>query len=165
MGDNIWLPDRNGVRTPMQWTAGLNAGFSEAAADALYTSPLADPEYGYHLVNVVAEQAEPASVWQTLRHLIAARKQHPAFGHGDRVFLPLANKAVLAVRRSYQAETIVAVHNLSSAPQSIELDLPPWRGRQVRDVLADRDRTMVGEASHQLNLGPYEYTWLSLVES
>jgi maltose alpha-D-glucosyltransferase/alpha-amylase len=123
MGDNIWLDDRDGVRTPMQWDPGRNSGFSDAPSDRLYSPVIADGPFGYQQVNLEAERANPHSLWNALRRLAAVRKAQPAFGWGSYDFLPLDNRAILGLVRQYGDEVIVALHNLAPAAQTLELDL------------------------------------------
>jgi len=152
MGDNIWLPDRLGVRTPMQWDAGPNAGFSTAPAERLYAPVITDPVYGYQRVNVAAQRADPGSLFQTLRRMIRVRKAHPVFGRGT--FHPLrpAHSAVLAYRREYAGETIVVVQNLSDREQQAVLDLTG---------LATDLFTGATYSLDSLTLAPCQYLWLS----
>ncbi len=151
MGDDLTLPDRNGVRTPMQWDAGPNAGFSTAAPEQLYAPVIADPVYGYQRVNVTAQRADPGSLFQTLRRLIHIRKAHPAFGRGAFRLLRPANPAVLAYAREYASETIVVVQNLSDRAQPATLDLDG----QAKDLL-----TGAAHSLDSLILAPYQYLWL-----
>jgi maltose alpha-D-glucosyltransferase / alpha-amylase len=162
MGDNIWLPDRNGVRTPMQWDSSPNAGFSMAAPDRLYNPLIVDPEYGYDHVNVAAQRADPCSLWNTLRRMVAIRKEYRAFGWGAFELLPVENPAVLAVVRTHGREVILAVHNFSADAQPVLLDLRPWRAVRVQPLLAQRDFPDLGGEPYNLTLEPYEYFWLRL---
>ena len=162
MGDNIWLEDRGGVRTPMQWDTRPNAGFSTAPADRLYAPVIDESVFGYQHVNVAAQRAEADSLWQTLRKMLSVRKEQPAFSQGSCEFLESGSPSVLAVIRAHDAETIVAVHNLSSQSQPIQLDLRRWKGRHVRDLLADRVLPNVSDNAERLTLQPYQYTWLEL---
>jgi maltose alpha-D-glucosyltransferase/alpha-amylase len=158
MGDNIWLNDRDGVRTPMQWDSSPNAGFSTAPADRLYAPVVDDAVFGSQRVNVAAQRADAGSLWHTLRKLLSVRKEHLAFGLGSLEFLENANRAVLALARTLEAETIVALNNLSPLPQQIQLDLRRWNGLRVRDLLSER----VFPSVDALTLQPYEYSWLGL---
>jgi maltose alpha-D-glucosyltransferase/alpha-amylase len=161
MGDDISLPDRNGVRTPMQWTDGPNAGFSTAAPGTLYSPVIADPVYGYRQVNVAAQRADPASLLQTLRRMIRVRQAHPAFGRGAFRLLRPANRAVLAYVRQYEGETIVVAQNLSDRVQDVPLDpagLPA--GRAPVDLLSETAFPALASPLHTLRLEPYQYHWL-----
>jgi maltose alpha-D-glucosyltransferase/alpha-amylase len=171
MGDNIWLDDRNGVRTPMQWDDTLNAGFSSAAPEKLYAPVIDDGQFGYHRVNVADQRAQADSIWHTLWHMIAVRKEHRAFGRGDCEFLGPRNGPVLAALRAHGDESpgplgraIVAVHNLSSSAESIELDLSRLISAKVRSMLEPVSRSFpdVGAGPYSLTLSPYEYLWLEL---
>jgi len=163
MGDNIWLEDRDGVRTPMQWDAGPNAGFSAAPADKLYAPLIAEGPYQYPVVNLAAQQGDPGSQWSRLRNLIAIRRSHPAFGRGSAQFLALPNPAILAVVRQHEQETILAVHNLSAEAQSLTIDwaaLPLTPGL-VPTPLTDGELTLNGTpAGLALGLEGLGYTWL-----
>jgi len=162
MGDNIWLPDRNGVRTPMQWDAGPNAGFSEADPDQLYAPLIDDPVFGYRQVNVAAQRVDPGSLFNLLRRFISVRKAHLAFGRGDLAFLEPPNQAVLAYLRSFQGETILAVHNLAAEPQEAALDLAAFAGARPLDLLSGETLDAVETGPFRLLLPAYGYRWLKL---
>ncbi len=136
MGDNIYLGDRNGVRTPMQWTGDRNAGFSRADAARLYLPMIVDPVYGYQGINVEAQLRTPSSLLHWMRRIIAVRKKTRVFGRGTLRFLRPMNDSVLAHVRSHEGETVLAVHNLSASAQPVELDLramgPAHPGRDAR---------------------------------
>jgi len=162
MGDDIWLDDRDGVRTPMQWSAGRNAGFSLAEAEDLYCEPLDDEVYGYERVNVVAQRADSGSLWQRVRQMIATRKGHPALTRGEIRFLETENKAILAFTRSQGGETVLAVHNLSDEPVEVALDLGEYQGSEAVDVLDGAAPSPVGEGPYVLELERYGYRWMEL---
>ncbi len=162
MGDDIWLDDRDGVRTPMQWSAAPNAGFSVAGAEDLYCEPLDDEVYGYERVNVAAQRADSRSLWQRMRQMIATRKGHPALARGKIRFLETENKAVLAFTRSQGRETVLAVHNLSDAPVAVALDLGEYEGSEAVDVLDTAVLSPVGEGAYALELERYGYRWIEL---
>jgi maltose alpha-D-glucosyltransferase/alpha-amylase len=162
MGDDLDLPDRNGVRTPMQWEAGPNAGFSSAAPERLYSPVIDDGVSGYRRVNVAAQRLSGSSLWHALRRLLAIRKAHPAFGRGASEILPLENQAVLAIVRSYQGETIAAVHNLSTLPQTARLDLGRWAGASATDLLSRRTMPSPAAEPYVLSLQAHESLWLHL---
>ncbi len=151
MGDNIWLDDRNGVRTPMQWTDGPNAGFSGAPPESLYVSVIDDPVYGYRRVNIAAQRADPDSLLNFMRRLIALRQEHPCFGRGTFELVDTGNRAVLAYRREYKGERVLALHNLTAAAQQVAVT----DGSYI-DLLT-------GESypSARLALTPYQYLWLA----
>ena len=160
MGDNIWLDDRNGVRSPMQWSGGPNAGFSTASPQALYAPPIDDERFGYRRVNVAAQRADAGSLWHALRRLVSIRQAHPAFGQGRYAILDHGNRSVLAIERTCDTEAILAISNLSPLSQRIQLDLLRWQGTGMRDLIADRPFPPVPGDSVALTLPPYEYLWL-----
>src|SRR5213075_2943075 len=128
MGDNPYLGDRNGVRTPMQWSPDRNAGFSDANPQRLYFPLITDPEYHYQTINVEAQRQNPASLYWWMKRLIALRRRYPAFGRGSIEFLHPENRKVLAFVRRHEREAILVVANLSRFVQYVELDLSPLRG-------------------------------------
>ena len=160
MGDNIWLDDRDGVRTPMQWTDGPNAGFS--TADQLYAPPIDDDVYGYRRINVAAQQSDPDSLLNWTRRAIRLRKAHPVFGRGDFRFVLPGDKAVLAYLREYAGETVLVVVNLSDASQTPALDLAEFAGATPLDLLTEERLPPVGAGPYPLKLPPYGYRWLKL---
>jgi maltose alpha-D-glucosyltransferase / alpha-amylase len=160
MGDNIWLDDRNGVRSPMQWSGGPNAGFSTASPQALYAPPIDDERFGYRRVNVAAQRADAGSLWHALRRLVSIRQAHPAFGQGRYAILDHGNRSVLAIERTCDTEAILAISNLSPLSQRIQLDLLRWQSTGIRDLIADRPFPPVPGDSVALTLPPYEYLWL-----
>jgi maltose alpha-D-glucosyltransferase/alpha-amylase len=162
MGDDIWRDDRNGVRTPMQWEASPQSGFSTAPVNKLYALPIDDEHYGYQRLNVAAQRADPGSLWHTVRRMIAIRKGQRAFGWGGCEFIPLPGRAVLAFLRIYQDEAVLALHNLSTQPQAIEIDLPRWRGVRAEPLLVTQAHPAALKVPFKLTLRPYEYLWLSL---
>ena len=128
MGDNYFLGDRDGVRTPMQWSADRNGGFSRANPQQLYLPPIMDPVYGFQAVNVEAQNNEASSLLNWMRRMISVRKQHPAFGRGTLTILLPQNRKILAYVREHENERILCVVNLSRAAQAVELDLSDYRG-------------------------------------
>lgn len=163
MGDNIWLHDRNGVRTPLQWDDGPNAGFSTAAADRLYSPVIADDTYGFQQVNVAAQQADPASLWHSLQNMIQIRKRHTAFAQGNCTFLSVENKAILALLRTDSSETILALHNLSPNEQNAQVSLPGLTGAQVIDLLGQRQFEPTTDP-YAVTLKPFATLWLQLTK-
>ncbi len=137
MGDNIWLPDRHGVRTPMQWDDTPAAGFSDGDPATFYNPIIDDPDYGPGAVNVEAQRRDPTSLLWTLRHMIAVRKAHPALGRGSHRFLPSDNPHLLLILRESESESVLAVHNLADTPQSVELDLTEFDGRAACRVAVE----------------------------
>ena len=162
MGDNIWLDDRDGVRTPMQWSDAPNAGFSAAAPSALGDPVIDDPIYGYRQVNVDAQRADPGSLLNRMREMIAVRKTCRAFGRGELQLLQPAGVAVLAYLRAYGDEVILVVNNLSPESQQVDLDLAAFAGARPVDLFTGQALTQVTEDPYQVALGRYGYRWLRL---
>ena len=162
MGDNIWLDDRDGVRTPMQWSAATHAGFSAAEAAQLYSPVIDDPVYGYRAVNVAAQVAEPGSLWHRMRDMIRVRREQPALKRGGLRFLDHGNRAVLAYVRTYEGETILALNNLSAGPQTVALPAGSLPVAEAVDLLDGHRATPVTPAGFSLDLAPYQYLWLKL---
>ena len=162
MGDNIYLGDRNGVRTPMQWSADRNAGFSRANPQKLYAPPIVDPEYHYETVNVEAQQANPSSLWWWMKRLIATRERFQAFGRGTFEFLHPDNRKVLAFTRTYNGEHILVVANLSRFVQTVELDLSGFQGMIPVEIFGRTQFPAIGETPYFLSLGPHSFYWFTL---
>ena len=162
MGDNIWLNDRDGVRTPMQWSGGPNAGFSEAPAEALFIPVIADETFGYQRVNVAAQEADPGSLLCRMRTLLRIRKAHPAFGRGTLTLLDASPHSVLAYRREFEGETFVVVNNLAPEEAFVTLPLAEFAGRMPVDVLTGEALSGIGAAPYALTLPRYGYRWLRL---
>ena len=163
MGDNIYLGDRNGVRTPMQWSPDRNAGFSEADTAALFSPLIVDPPYGYHTVNVVAQERVPTSLLRWMRRLIAVRQQFKAFGRGTWEPIDSANRRVLVFLRRYRDETILCVNNLSRFAQYVELDLRPFNGLVPLELWSKNCFPPIGELPYLLTLGPHNFLWFRLL--
>ena len=164
MGDNIYLGDRNGVRTPMQWNADRNAGFSRANPQKLYLPVIIDPEYHYEAVNVEAYQNNPSSLLWWMKRLIALRKKLKAFGRGTIKFLLPDNSKVLAFIREYDGERILIVANLSRFVQYAELDLRDYSGVVPEELFGRTQFPTVGELPYVVTLSPYSFFWLLLPE-
>ncbi|MCC3404743.1 MAG: maltose alpha-D-glucosyltransferase [Microcoleus sp. PH2017_10_PVI_O_A] len=162
MGDNIYLGDRNGVRTPMQWSSDRNAGFSRANPQRLYAPPIVDPEYHYESVNVEAQRANPSSLWWWMKRLIAVRQRFQAFGRGTCEFLYPENRKVLAFVRTYQDEHILVVANLSRFVQTAELDLSPFKNAVPVEIFGRAEFPAVGEDPYFLSLSPHTFYWFTL---
>ncbi len=162
MGDNIYQGDRNGVRTPMQWSADKNAGFSRANPQQLYLPVIVDPEYHYETVNVEAQQSNPHSLLWWMKRLIALRRRHPAFGRGSLEFLAPENRRVLAFLRRYGEECILVVANLSRFVQAVELDLGAFQGFVPVELFGHTEFPPIGELPYFITLGPHEFYWFSL---
>ena len=166
MGDNIFLGDRNGVRTPMQWSSDKNAGFSRANPQRLYLPVIVDPEYHYETVNVEAQQSNPRSLLWWVKRLIALRKQHKAFGYGDLEFLYPDNHKVLVFLRCHQEERILVVANLSRFVQHVTIDLSRFMGMVPTELFGRTKFPAVSQAgSYFLTLGPHAFYWLALEPS
>ncbi len=162
MGDDIWLEDRDGVRTPMQWSAGRNAGFSGAEFETLYCQPIDDEAYSYKRVNVEAQRAHGDSLWHRIRQMIATRKAQPALARGDVQFLDVEDRAVLAFLRGHEGQAVLAVHNLSAEPVQTALDLSGYAGYTAVDVLDRETLSPVGDGAYTLALPRYGYRWVRL---
>lgn len=162
MGDNIYLGDRNGVRTPMQWSSDRNAGFSRANPQKLYLPIVIDPEYHYETTNVEAQQSNPHSLLWWMKRLIGLRKRHKAFGRGKLEFLSPENRKVLAFLRTFEDESILVVANLSRFVQYVELDLSKFRGTVPVEMFGNNPFPVVGNSPYVLTLGPHSFYWFSL---
>jgi maltose alpha-D-glucosyltransferase/alpha-amylase len=162
MGDNVHLGDRNGVRTPMQWSSNRNADFSTADAERLYLPVVNDPIYGYQTVNVAAQARQPSSLLNSTKRLIAARKTSRAFGRGTIEFLHPRNQAVLAFLRRWEDETLLVVANLAATSQPVELDLTAHRNAVPIELLGQTRFPPIGEHPYFLSLGPHGFYWFRL---
>ena len=162
MGDNIYLGDRNGVRTPMQWSADRNAGFSGANPQRLYLPIISDPEYGSETINVESQQNNPNSLLWWTKRMIEQRKQYRAFGRGSIQFLHPDNRKVLAFVRSYENEQILVIANLSRYPQYAELDLSHWKGSAPVELFGRVRFPAIGEAPYTITLGAHGFYWFAL---
>ena len=165
MGDNIYLGDRNGVRTPMQWTGDRNGGFSRADPARLYAPPIMDPVYGYQAINVEAQERAPYSLLNWMKRLIGLRKQFRVFGRGSIDFIPSANRKVLTYVRRYEDETVLCIANLSRSVQPVELDLSRFKGMTPVEMLGLTEFPRIGELPYFLTLGGYAFYWFRLQEA
>ena len=163
MGDNIYLGDRNGVRTPMQWTGDRNAGFSRANPQKLFLPVITDPEYHYEMVNVENQQANQHSLLWWTKRLIALRKRHQAFGRGSLEFLQPENRKVLCFVRRHGDETILVVANMSRFVQGVELDLAAFKGCMPVELFGQVEFPAVSDAPYFITLGPHSFYWFALV--
>jgi len=163
MGDNVYLGDRNGVRTPMQWSANWNAGFSEGDQQALYFPLIMDPPYGYQAINVAAEERTQTSLLRWMRRIVGVRKQYAAFGRGRFEMLLPENRRVLVYLRRYEDEVILCVHNLSRFVQPVEINLQRWVGHVPVELIGKVPFPPVGERPYFLSLGPHTFYWFRLV--
>jgi maltose alpha-D-glucosyltransferase/alpha-amylase len=162
MGDNIWLPDRNGVRTPMQWDESPNAGFSTGPSDRLYTPMIDKGEFSYQQVNVKLEISDPNSILNQLKHLIRVRKANPVLAMGKYEFLKKERKDCLLIHRVLGKQHLICALNLTGQPQSIELDLADFTGSEVVNLLTGEKMPDIQTDSYPLDLGPYAYLWLNI---
>ena len=162
MGDNIYLGDRNGVRTPMQWSGDRNAGFSRATPGKLYSPVVMDPVWGYEAINVEAQQSDPSSLLNWMRNMLALRKIFSVFGRGKLVFLHPTNRKVLAYLRENESETILCVANLSRFAQPVQLDLAAYEGMTPVEMLGYVDFPQITKQQYPLTLAPYGFMWLEL---
>ncbi len=162
MGDNIYLGDRNGVRTPMQWSADRNAGFSRANPQQLYLPVIIDPHYHYEQVNVEVQQASPYSLLWWTKRLIAHRRRFRAFGRGSIEFLQPENRKILAFVRRFEDEMILVVANLSRLVQCFELDLSQYKGMVPAELSGGTRFPEITDRPYFLNLGPFAFYWFAL---
>ncbi|HEX6276206.1 MAG TPA: alpha-glucosidase C-terminal domain-containing protein, partial [Polyangiaceae bacterium] len=162
MGDNAYLGDRNGVRTPMQWSPDRNGGFSNANPQRLILPVIIDPEYRYETVNVEVQQANPRSLLWWMKTAIALRKRHPAFARGSLRMLALENRKVLAFLREYGNETLLVVANLSRAPQWVELELEDYQGIKPVELFGNAEFPEVADRPYLLTLGAHDVLWFTL---
>jgi maltose alpha-D-glucosyltransferase/alpha-amylase len=164
MGDNIYLGDRNGVRTPMQWTPDRNGGFSRCDPARLYAPPVMDAVYGYEAVNVEAQSRSLSSLLNWTKKLISVRKSSQVFGRGSMSFVRSSNRSVLAYVRQHGDEVVLCVANLSRSAQASELDLSQWKGRSPQEMLGRTIFPDIGELAYLITLAPYGFYWFRLTE-
>ncbi len=162
MGDNVYLGDRNGVRTPMQWSSDRNAGFSDANRQRLFLPVITDPEYSYEAINVEAQQANPSSLLWWMKRLIALRKQYPAFGRGSLTFLTPDNRRIVAFVREFGDDKILVVANMSRFVQHAELDLSAYRGLVPVEMMGRVEFPRIEDRPLFLTLGPHSFIWFSM---
>jgi maltose alpha-D-glucosyltransferase/alpha-amylase len=165
MGDNYHLGDRNGVRTPMQWSADLNAGFSTANPQQLYLPAIIDPEYHFTTLNVDNQSHNLSSLLWFTRRIIAVRKRFKAFGRGSMQFLPSDNNKVLAFLRGYEGQTVMVVANLSRYCQAVRIQMPEHKGCHVREVFSDNKFPDITDGPYVVTLAPHTFYWLTLEPS
>jgi maltose alpha-D-glucosyltransferase / alpha-amylase len=162
MGDNIHLGDRDGVRTPMQWSQDRNGGFSRADPASIVLPPVMDALYGFDAVNVEAQGHDPHSLLNWMRRLLLLRRNHQAFGRGALRFIYPSNRRILAYLREYQDNTILCVANLSRTPQAVELDLSVYSGRVPIEITGPSPFPPIGNLAYLLTLPPYSFYWFDL---
>ncbi len=165
MGDNIYLGDRNGVRTPMQWSGDRNAGFSRAVPAKLFSPVIMDPVWGYEAINVEAQQSDPSSLLSWMRNMISLRKLFQVFGRGTQRFLSPENRKVLAYVREDEHQTILCVANLSRFAQPVTLDLAEFEGMTPVEMLGYVEFPAITKAPYHVTLGSYGFFWLELQAS
>ena len=165
MGDNIYLGDRNGVRTPMQWTGDRNGGFSRADPAQLYAPPIMDPVYGYQAINVEAQERAPFSLLNWMKRMIGLRKQFKVFGRGSIEFLPATNRKILAYVRALGEEVVLCVANLARTVQPVELDLSRFKGMTPVEMLGLTEFPRIGELPYFLTLPGYSFYWFRLQQA
>jgi len=165
MGDNIYLGDRDGVRTPMQWTGDRNGGFSRADAARLYLPAVTDPVYGYQALNVEAQQRQESSFLQWVRRWITIRREWPVFGEGEFEALDPANPAVFAFLRVSGDVAVLCVNNLSRHPQPMELDLGRYDGRTPVELAGHVRFPRIGALPYLLTLAPHGFYWFALEQA
>jgi maltose alpha-D-glucosyltransferase/alpha-amylase len=164
MGDNIWLPDRNGLRTPMQWDNSSNAGFSRAAAEELYAPLISSQEFGLNQVNVAAQRRDVNSKWHRIRNMIRLHKENHVFGWGKFSWQDAGNDAVAAYWRTLSERSLLIINNLSSDSQNIRLRIPEWCDSEPVDLLSGRKKGKFEEGDLLLKLQPFQFLWLNLRE-
>jgi maltose alpha-D-glucosyltransferase / alpha-amylase len=164
MGDNLFLGDRDGVRTPMQWTSDRNGGFSRADFAQLYAPPLMDPVYGFQAVNVEAELRIPTSLLRWIHRFIALRKEHPVFGLGTYEPIQTSNPHIFALIRRFEDDLVLCVHNLARSAQAVELDLSAFEGRHPVEMFGRARFPRVGQLPYLLTLARRGFYWFSLAE-
>src|SRR5205085_5709282 len=165
MGDNVYLGDRNGVRTPMQWTGDRNAGFSDADSAALFSPVIVDPVYGYQSVNVEAQQRSGSSLLSWMKRLVRIVKRHPGFRRGSFEVLHPANRKVFAFIRRHGDDVLLAVNNLSCFAQAVELDLRAFNGYVPVELFGDTPFPRIGELPYLLTFAPHGFYWFKLIRS
>lgn len=162
MGDNIYLGDRNGVRTPMQWTGDRNAGFSRTDGARLYAPVISDPVYGYQAINVESQDRVKASLLHWVKRLIKVRQRYPAFAMGKLRFVNPDNRRVLAFTREYEGQTILIICNLSRFAQPAVVDLREWEGYVPIELMGETEFPRISSLPYQLSMGPYMFLWFRL---
>lgn len=162
MGDNVYLGDRYGVRTPMQWNMNLNAGFSDTNPQRLYLPVITDPMYRHESVNVATQENNPSSLLWWLKNVIAMRKRLNIFGRGDIKFIESSNAKVLAFARTYEKERIIVVANLSQFSQAATLNLSAYKDADITEVFSQNRFMSVENGNYDITIGPYGYFWFQV---
>jgi len=164
MGDNVFLGDRDGVRTPMQWTGDRNGGFSRADFAQLYAPPLMDPVYGFQAVNIEAQLRTATSLLRWMHRFISLRKEHPVFGFGTYEPIESSNQRIFAHLRRFEDDLVLCVHNIARSAQAVELDLSAYEGRFPVELFGRSRFPRIGELPYLLTLAPRGFYWFQLVE-
>jgi maltose alpha-D-glucosyltransferase/alpha-amylase len=164
MGDNIWLGDRDGVRTPMQWNVDRNGGFSQADPGRLYLPVLQDPTYGYMALNVEQQMRNPNSLLNWTRKMLSVRKRHPVFGLGSYEELGSSNPSVLVFVREFGDDRVLCVNNLSRFAQPVEMDLRRFEGFVPQELMGGVHFPRIGELPYLLTIGAHGFFWFSLTQ-
>jgi len=162
MGDDLSLADRNGVRTPMQWDASPNAGFSTALPEQLFFPVVKETVYGYQRVNVDAEERDPGSLLLFTRRLLELRRAHPAFALGGLTFVETGNEAVLAYTREHEGQTLLVVANFAANAQSAQLDLSAYNHRTPVTLTGGAAFPPITDAPYHLTIGRHDWYWMKL---
>src|SRR5688572_7069139 len=162
MGDNVFLGDRNGVRTPMQWTGDRNAGFSRADPQRLFFPPIMDPVSGYQAINVEAQERSPSSLLNWMRRILALRRQYPTFARGSFDAIATSNRKVLAFVREDQQQQLLVVANMARTAQPVHLDLQRFKGMHPVELIGNTEMPAVTDDPYFLTLGPHGYYWFQL---
>jgi maltose alpha-D-glucosyltransferase/alpha-amylase len=162
MGDNIYLGDRNGVRTPMQWTGDRNSGFSRAKPSKLYQPLILDPVYNYQAINVEAQLQSPTSLLNWLRRLINVRKKYPLFGRGSLRFVPCENPRIVAYVREFDGTAALVINNLSRFAQPASLDLRDFAGMTPVEMIGNHSFPPIRHEPYFLSLSPHAFFWFLL---
>ncbi|HEY4607094.1 MAG TPA: maltose alpha-D-glucosyltransferase, partial [Acidimicrobiia bacterium] len=165
MGDNVYLGDRNGVRTPMQWSGDRNAGFSAANPQRLFLPVITDPEYHYETVNVEVQRDNPNSIWWWMKRALSLRKGLPELSHGDLTFVPNENPKVLTFCRTTGDRSVLVVANLSRHTQAVEVDLSTFEGVEPLELFGRSRFPAVGPGPYMLSIGPHDFYWFGLDRS
>lgn len=164
MGDNIWLGDRDSMRTPMQWSCDRNGGFSRADPERMCVPVNVDPVHGYQALNVEAQERNPSSLLQWTRRMVGVRKANPAFGQGTYRDIEGDNPGVLSFVREFDGDIILCVNNMSAFAQAVALDLTEWKGRQVTELIGGSMFADIEDSPYHLTLGSHGFYWLRLTE-
>jgi maltose alpha-D-glucosyltransferase/alpha-amylase len=162
MGDNIYLGDRNGVRTPMQWNGDRNGGFSRADAARLYSPLIVDPVYGYQAINVEAQERDPSSLLNWTRRITSLRRQYPTFGKGTLEILETQNRKVLAFIRQWKGQSLLVVANLSRFVQPVAVGLGAFSGQRLLELFGGAEFPRVSDGPYCLSLAPHGFYWFEV---